>query len=174
MRNYERQIKITEDNLANQRQTLELTKAQFEGAILSDFDVERAAAQVSDTEAELPTLKAQYDSSLNILSVLLGAKPGEKDPLLKAQVELKPLNPQIVIAAPAVIIGNRPDIKVAERQFAASIAASDEAFDNLFPRNFTAGALRLRSCARRLRQSVYFGREFDPADFPFRRHCRWD
>ena len=133
MRNYERQIKITEDNLANQRQTLELTKAQFEGAILSDFDVERAAAQVSDTEAELPTLKAQYDSSLNLLSVLLGAKPGEKDPLLKTQVELKPLNPQIVIAAPAVIIGNRPDIKVAERQFAASIAASDEAFDNLFP-----------------------------------------
>src|SRR4030095_14602760 len=62
VRNFERQIVLTEQNLETQQMTLSLIQAQFQGGFSSDFDVQRAAAQVSTTEAQLPVLRgAQAD-----------------------------------------------------------------------------------------------------------------
>lgn len=133
LRNYERQVVLIQQNLDSQRKTLELTKAQFEGALASNFDVERAAAQVSTTESQLPTAKIAYDTTLNRLNVLLGHAPGEKDALLKTPAELQPLDTKIIVTAPATVLATRPDVAVAERQFAASISASDAATRELFP-----------------------------------------
>lgn len=133
MRNYERQVTIAKENLETQKKTLELIKIQKEGALASDFDVQRTGAQVSATEALIPTLQTAYDSSLNRLNVLLGYAPGTKDAMITAKEEMKPLDPRIVIAAPARVLATRPDIRVAERQFAASISARKAAQAELFP-----------------------------------------
>jgi NodT family efflux transporter outer membrane factor (OMF) lipoprotein len=133
MRNYERQIDLTHQNLDTENRTLQLIKAQVEGAYASDFDVQRAGAQVSTTEALIPALQTSYDAALNRLNVLLGYPPGTKDTLLKAPQPLQPLSPRILIAAPAKVIATRPDVKVAERQFAASISNQAVARADLFP-----------------------------------------
>ena len=52
LRNFEKQISITKENLASQQRTLELTREQLEGGLASNFDVQRAAAQVSTTESQ--------------------------------------------------------------------------------------------------------------------------
>ncbi len=122
LRNAERQIDITESNLANQKKTLELTRAQFEGALLSDFDVQRATAQVATTEAELPPLRTARDAALNRLSVLTGAAPGTVDDQLRNLGPLKPLDPRIVVSAPASVLAERPDIRAAERRFASTVS----------------------------------------------------
>ena len=133
MRNYERQIALTKQNLDTQKKTLELIKVQMRGALASDFDVQRAAAQVSTTEAMIPALSAAYDASLNRLNVLLGFAPGTKDSVLRAPQEMKPLDHQILIAAPAKVIASRPDIRAAERRFAASMSEKDAIHATLFP-----------------------------------------
>lgn len=133
MRNYERQVNIAKENLETQKKTLELIKVQKEGALASDFDVQRTAAQVSATEALIPTLQTAYDSSLNRLSVLLGYAPGSKDALFTTKEAMKPLYQHILIAAPAKVLAARPDIRVAERAFAASISAKKAAQAELFP-----------------------------------------
>jgi NodT family efflux transporter outer membrane factor (OMF) lipoprotein len=133
LRNFERQIVLTKQNLESQKKTAELIDVQLQGALASDFDVQRAGAQVSTTESQLPSLQIAYDTSLNRLNVLLGHAPGTKDALLKAEQQLAPLTPQIIIAAPASVIATRPDIRAAERQFAASISAADAATRELFP-----------------------------------------
>lgn len=133
LRNYERQIAITERNLETQKRTLELINVQFEGALASDFDVQRAAAQVSRTESLLPTLRIAYETTLNRLHVLVGATPGKKSELVAKATELQPLNTQTAIAVPARVLADRPDIRAAERRFAASISARKAATRELFP-----------------------------------------
>ena len=70
MRNFERQIVLTQQNLATQQRTLQLIQAQLRGGLASDFDVQRAGAQVSTTEALIPVLQASHDAALNGLNIL--------------------------------------------------------------------------------------------------------
>lgn len=133
LRNSERQIALTQQNLITQKKTQELIEAQFTGAIASDFDVQRAKAQVSTTEAQVPLLQAARDAAANRLSVLLGAPPGSQDAMLAATTEWAPLDPHILVAAPATVLATRPDVKVAERRFAASLSAKEAATADLFP-----------------------------------------
>lgn len=133
MRNFERQIVLTQQNLATQQRTLELIQAQLRGGLASDFDVQRAGAQVSTTEALIPVLQGAHDASLNGLNILLGYPPGSKDVLLQTAQSLNPLDQRILIAAPATVLAARPDVRAAERRFAASISAKDAAKADLFP-----------------------------------------
>jgi NodT family efflux transporter outer membrane factor (OMF) lipoprotein len=134
LRNYERQIEITRQNLENQKKTLNLINAQVQGAMASDFDAQRAGAQVSTTESQIPTLQSAYDATLNRLNVLLGYPPGSKDALLKATYTLKPLDPQVLVAAPATVLANRPDVRASERRLAATLSGKRAAISDFFPR----------------------------------------
>lgn len=133
LRNSQRQIGLTRQNLATQTRTLDLIRDQRQGALASDFDVERAGAQVSATEALIPAWEIRRDAALNRLSVLLGHPPGSHDALLAAETGVKPLDPGIVVAAPAKVLAARPDVRAAERRFAASLSAKDAATAALFP-----------------------------------------
>lgn len=133
VRNYERQIVLTQQNLDTQRMTLSLIQAQLQGGFSSDFDVQRAAAQVSTTEAQLPLLHAAQDAAVNRLNTLLGLPPGSRDEMVTAPQSLRPLDQQIVVAAPATVLAARPDVRAAERRFASSISAKDAATADMFP-----------------------------------------
>ncbi len=133
LRNYERQISITVQNLETQKRTFQLTQEQLKGGLSSDFDVQRAGAQVSTTESRLPTLQISYEKTLNRLNVLLGNVPGEIDGLLEMEQSFQPLDQQIIVAAPATVLATRPDVRAAERSFAANISLHDAAFRELFP-----------------------------------------
>jgi NodT family efflux transporter outer membrane factor (OMF) lipoprotein len=133
LRNDQEQIDITRKNLATQQKTLDLIKAQKEGALSSGLDVERAAAQVATTSAQLPALRSDYETTLNRLNVLLGYPPGTQDAWLEPSAPLSPLDAKVLVAAPAKVLASRPDVRAAERNFAASISASKAATRELFP-----------------------------------------
>lgn len=133
LRNYEKQIAITKENLASQNRTLELTREQLEGGLASNFDVERAAAEVSSTESRVPDLIIAYEMAANRLTVLMGGTPGQYDCLFKTPETLQPLDCQIIVAAPATVLATRPDVRAAERRFAASISEHEAAKREWFP-----------------------------------------
>lgn len=132
-RNYQEQLLIAEKNLETQKQTLKLTVFQFQEAYASNFDVQRTAAQVATTESIIPTIKISLAVTKRRLDVLLGSIPGENDDLFAMEVSLAPLDPLIVIAAPATVLGTRPDVRAAERNFAASISTYEAAKKEWFP-----------------------------------------
>lgn len=133
LRNYEEQIAITLKNLATQQRTLDLIKAQQAGALSSDLDVQRAAAQVSTTSAQLPVLRAGYKVTLNRLSVLLGAPPEAPPGGPEPGAPATPLPATVLVAAPAAVLASRPDVRAAERSFAASLSASTAATREIYP-----------------------------------------
>ena len=133
LRNYEQQLVLTRTNLQLQQKTFDITQAQFQAGYASDFDLQRAGAQVSTTEALIPALQAAYDAALNRLNTLLGYPPGTRDPFLRTPETAQPLDNTVLIAAPAKVLETRPDVRVAERSFAASLSAKQAAVAQLFP-----------------------------------------
>ena len=133
LRNDQEQIRITKANLATQQKTLDLINAQRVGALSSRLDVARSTAQVATTSAQLPSLQAAYDTALDRLTLLLGELPGVLDAELAANSGLPEIKAQILVAAPAKVLANRPDVRAAERQFAASLSARDYAAKEIFP-----------------------------------------
>ena len=172
------QIGITQRNIDKQQRTSTITEDQFKGAFVSGLDVERAASQLAVTQAQLPVWQVARDNALNRLNVLLGKPPGSIDATLAGTVPQPPLPEKTVIAAPANVIANRPDVRAAERQFAASIAGSDSATRELFPtislsalfgvQDFNGGSASPWSLAANLTQPILnFGRiqaDIDAAD----------
>jgi multidrug efflux system outer membrane protein len=139
LRNDQEQIRITKANLETQKKTLDLINAQRIGALSSQLDVSRSTAQVATTSAQLPALQAAYETALNRLNLLLGETPGTLDAELVTPKGLPALKETVLVAAPAKVLGNRPDVRAAERQFAASISAKDAATKEFFPTISLAG-----------------------------------
>jgi multidrug efflux system outer membrane protein len=133
LRNEDDQIAITAKNLATQQRTLDLIRAQQQGALASGLDIERTAAQVATTSALLPALRSAREVTLDRLAVLLGTAPGAQDAALAASRPWQKLPPTVLVAAPARVLEDRPDIRAAERDFAASLASSDAARKEIFP-----------------------------------------
>lgn len=133
LRNDQEQIRITKANLQTQQKTLDLINAQRVGALSSQLDVSRSTAQVATTSAQLPALEAAYETALNRLNLLLGETPGTVDAELAPAHGLPALRQQVLVAAPAKVLANRPDVRAAERQFAASISAKEAATKEFFP-----------------------------------------
>jgi len=139
LRNDQEQIRITKANLQTQQKTLDLIKAQHEGALSSQLDISRSTAQVATTSAQLPALQAAYETAMDRLNLLLGVTPGTLDSELAPAQGLPALKPTVLVAAPAKVLGNRPDVRAAERQFAASISAREAATKEFFPTVSLAG-----------------------------------
>ena len=133
LRNDERQIDLTQQNIETQKKTLEIAQNQKREKMASDLDVLRASAQVSTTESFIPALQTACDAARNRLNFLLGYTPGSKDALLITPHGLKSLNHHILIAAPAKVLAARPDVRAAERRFAATLSAKYVAETGWFP-----------------------------------------
>jgi len=139
LRNDQEQIRITKANLETQQKTLDLIRAQHEGALSSQLDISRSTAQVATTSAQLPALQAAYETVLDRLNLLLGETPGTLDAELAPSQGLPALKETVLVAAPAKVLANRPDVRAAERQFAASISAHEAATKEFFPTVSLAG-----------------------------------
>lgn len=133
VRNDQEQIRITKANLETQQKTLDLIRAQHEGALSSQLDISRSTAQVATTQAQLPALQAAFETASNRLNLLLGETPGTVDAELAQGQGLPALKDKVLVAAPAKVLANRPDVRAAERQFAASISGREAATKEFFP-----------------------------------------
>lgn len=125
---------ILEENLATQRDVLDLTRDRRSAGLGNDLDVANAAAQVTSTEALLPTVETRITRDINQLSFLLGLEPGALRSELIDVAPVPPVPPRVPIGLPADIVRRRPDIRSAEAQLHAATARVGVAVADLFPR----------------------------------------
>ena len=133
-------------NVENQRATLQLTQARFEAGRSTELDTARAQAQLSATLTTIGPLEAAIARSIHRLSVLTGQQPEALRTLLAPPRELPELPQITALGDPAALLRRRPDVRVAERQLAASTALVGVAIADLFPKvtftgNFSYAAL---------------------------------
>ncbi|HEY6825173.1 MAG TPA: TolC family protein, partial [Steroidobacteraceae bacterium] len=121
-------------NVENQRATLQVTQARLDAGRSTELDTARAQAQLSATLSTLGPLEAAIARSIHRLSVLTGQQPDALRELLTPTRELPELPQLTAIGDPAALLRRRPDIRVAERELAASTALVGVAISDLFPK----------------------------------------
>ncbi|KAA8715923.1 efflux transporter outer membrane subunit [Pseudomonas cannabina] len=131
---------IARDNLTNQQKSQDITTQLRDAGVGNELDVVRSDARLAAVEATVPQLQAEQTRQRNRIATLLGERP---DTL---SVDLSPSKlPAIAKALPigdaTQVLRNRPDIRAAERQLAASTARIGVATADLFPRVSLSGFL---------------------------------
>lgn len=140
VRGLQERLAVAERNAENQRRTLDLTELRLEAGRGTDFDAERARAQLNITLAAVPTIEAEITAAEYHLGVLVGRSaedlavelPGTRFPELPALVPLVESDG---------VLAERPDVLSARGRVAASRALVGSARADYLPRlSLVAGA----------------------------------
>jgi multidrug efflux system outer membrane protein len=134
LRGEQAELSVLQRNAANQQQTVELTNSLLDAGRGTELDTSRAKAQLDTTLAAIPPLRASIERSIHRLSVLTGREPDALTALLAPPGNLPELPRMPAVGDPAGLLRRRPDIRVAERQLAASTAQIGVAVGDLFPK----------------------------------------
>ena len=145
LRGQQTQLAVAQRNVINQADTLKLTQARLDAGRGTELDTSRAQAQLSTTLSTIAPLQAAVARSIHRLGVLTGRDPNALTAQLSEAHELPELPRITAIGDPASLLRRRPDIRVAERQLAASTALVGVAIGDYFPKvtftgNFTYAA----------------------------------
>jgi len=121
LRGAQERLAVARRNAENQRHTLEITQRRLEAGRGTRLDTERAQSQLSATLAAIPTLEATIEGTRQRIRVLTGRTRLEDLalPPCETSVELPEID---ALTAPDQVIHDRPDVRSAERQAAASSA----------------------------------------------------
>ncbi len=147
LRGQQTQLEVAQRNVVNQTDTLKLTQARLDAGRSTELDTSRAQSQLSTTLSTIAPLQASIARSIHRLSVLTGREPNALTDLLAPAKDLPELPKIVAISDPATLLRRRPDIRVAERQLAASTALVGVAIADYFPKvtfsgNFSYAALQ--------------------------------
>jgi len=145
LRGLQRQWLVSEQNADLQAQTLALTRIRVDNGRGTELDVTRAQAQLDNTRATIPTLKAAIQQTIHRLSVLCGQKPDALMAKLSPSAALPSVPELIAIGKPEELLRRRPDIRLAERELAATTARIGVATADLFPRVTFVGNISLEA-----------------------------
>lgn len=165
MRGLQQKLALAKRTAAAQRKTAELTRDKFTAGAVSRLDVANAEGQAASTEATIPQLEANLSVTIHRLAVLTGCPPASLDGRLgKTLGPNKIPQPKWPIASgiPADILLTRPDIRVAERQYAAATAKVGQKIADFYPKltltgNISTSATEVGDLGRNSTLSWSFG-----------------
>ncbi|HEY1414195.1 MAG TPA: efflux transporter outer membrane subunit [Rhodopila sp.] len=134
LRASQERLSIADRNVAAARASLELTEQSFTRGLGNSLDVAQAQAQLQTALSAQPPLRAAIGRLTHAISVLLGQPPGGalEQELAGSQGKI-PSAPNLPVTLPSEVIANRPDIRRAERQFAAATARIGVAVADMYP-----------------------------------------
>jgi outer membrane protein, multidrug efflux system len=134
LRASQQRLSIATRNVTSARSSVELTEQSFARGLGTNLDVAQAQAQLQTVLSAQPPLRAAIGRMTHAISVLLGQIPGGalEQELTGSEGKI-PTAPNLPVTLPSEVIANRPDIRQAERQFAAATARIGVAVANMYP-----------------------------------------
>jgi NodT family efflux transporter outer membrane factor (OMF) lipoprotein len=145
LRGLQDRLRIAQENLALQQDTLALTRSLRHAGFNSELDVSRALTLVAQTRSQIAPLRTQIAQMEHALATLLGAEPDALAAELEPAAPVPPVPPLVSIGMPSDLLRRRPDIRRAERQLAAANARVGAAISNFYPKFSLTGAFGLDS-----------------------------
>ena len=131
LRALDAQVEITKRTGESFRETFNLFSNKLEGGAASALETSRAEGAMTNVLAQIPDLERQITAKENQISLLLGKNPApvSRGALLADQNDLD----IVPSGLPSTLLERRPDLRVAEQQYAAANAAVGVARANFFP-----------------------------------------
>ena len=145
VRALQQRLAIANSNVTLQQQTLDLTRFRQQAGLGTDLEVQQALSNLASTRAQIAAIEGQLAQSLHALAVLLGQPPSALNAELGIAGEIPVAPIAVAVGVPAEALRRRPDIRSAERLFAAEWARTNAARADLYPSFRLAGSIGLES-----------------------------
>ena len=136
---------VLRENVASQREILNITVARYDCGLASKLDVAQARSVYQSTLAQIPAKQATIDNYRNSLAVLLGTLPENFSGWLQEGYELPTYIAPIGTGIPAELLLRRPDLRAAERQVEANAALLGATRRDWFPQLLIGGSIGFSS-----------------------------
>lgn len=142
LRFFQKSLVERKQDLRSRRLTLRDITTQRDNGVATELDVVRAKALAAELQVDLPQLGADIVRERNRLSTLVGKPVGLMN--INLAFSGKQPNPPGLskVGVPADILRNRPDVRRAERLYAAAVSDIDEAHAAQYPRLSLSGVIR--------------------------------
>jgi len=140
LRGTQLRLDIAQRDIDNLQQTTHLTEVREQLGSGSEQDVASAKARLSAVQAQLPQLQTQISASEFRLAVLLGERPGELG-IDVSPTSFTPIAVNLPIGDAGDVLARRPDVHIAEREYAAANARIGVAKADFFPHITLGGFL---------------------------------
>jgi outer membrane protein, multidrug efflux system len=136
---------ITADQIAAQRDVVDLTQSRQQHGLAGEADVATAQAQLANLQSTLPPYEQSVATSKHALAVLTGQNPEAMDAEFADNGTLPAVPGVIPVGLPATLARRRPDIRASEAALHAATAQIGVAVAEFFPDITLSGTLGLRN-----------------------------
>lgn len=132
-RYYQEVLALTRTTIKTREETVEITRSQFDAGAATEYELAQAQALLSTARASLPQYAAQFDANVYAIATLLN------EPAAPILTQMQKGAPQLSApggagtGVPADLLRNRPDVRRAEADLAAAVAAVGVAEAALYP-----------------------------------------
>ncbi|HLZ66275.1 MAG TPA: efflux transporter outer membrane subunit [Aliidongia sp.] len=133
LRGTQLRLDIAQRNIESARKALELTKQEFQRGLGTELELAQARAQWNNVRSAPPQLRAAIARLSHAIGVLVGGFPGDLEAELTQPAPLMGVPSNLPVALPSETLVNRPDVRRAERHYAAATARIGVATAELFP-----------------------------------------
>ena len=145
LRYRQRLLQVRLSEIQSRTQTLDLTRTLVGQKTATRLDQIWAEARLAEAQAQIPSLRAAIQSSKYQIAMLLGMPPGAIDIDLDSHARQPQPGMSAQVGIPADLLRNRPDIRIAERLYYASVAEVGVADAALYPSLSLVGEITLAS-----------------------------
>jgi NodT family efflux transporter outer membrane factor (OMF) lipoprotein len=132
-------IALAESSIAYAEKILELVEIKYNAGAVSALDPTQARQTLASQRAELTQLMRQRTEARNAMSILFNQAPENSVPELRKLPD-GPL-PKVNAGLPAILLGQRPDLKAAEQRLRKFLAYIDNTRASFYPSFTLTGAL---------------------------------
>ena len=126
-------LSIAERNIEAARNALDLTQQEFQRGLGTDLEVAQARAEWDTVRAAPPVFRASIARLSHAIAILIGGFPGDLEAELRRPAPLMAVPASLPVTLPSETLQNRPDIRRAERHYAAATARIGVATADMFP-----------------------------------------
>jgi NodT family efflux transporter outer membrane factor (OMF) lipoprotein len=139
------QLRVTRQDLAAAERILALIKQQFNGGTASQLDLSQQEALVGTQRAAIPPLEVTLGQNIAALAVLVARAPANFT--VHGGTTRQIVVPRVTPGLPSELLYQRPDIRQAEAQLAASNFSVEAARAAFFPQIQLTGTTGFQSAA---------------------------
>ena len=134
LRSYQQQLIVANQNIASEKNILDITIARYESGLGTQLDVSQAKSVYYNTLASIPRLDAYITQCINNLAILLGTFPSNLTNAFNDVNELPSIRHIVNVGIPADVIRRRPDVRQAELNIEAQAASIGAAKADFYPK----------------------------------------
>ncbi|WP_043458988.1 efflux transporter outer membrane subunit [Gluconacetobacter diazotrophicus] len=132
LRDTQLRLEISNRNIGVAQEAYDLTRRLYLEGVGNTLQIAQAKAELDAQQAAREPLRTHIAQITHAIDVLMGQVPGTTEAELKVAQPL-PQVPDFPATVPSIVLGNRPDIRRAERAYAEATARIGVAVAQMYP-----------------------------------------